>query len=225
MRVRQAAISYSKLRDRIGLCAIEVDQDEKTAHPKLAREWNIKQVNETVSDLNRLHTKYQWGTTYIEQETGEYFIAELKQYMPVQVITTQKKVKDPKLLERIKVMDKIEMTEYVRKLQQDHLIVFPKKITKPLQELKEQVSFFAKHTTEAGSIDYYASGEDPDDLVKALMIAVFSVRNLLGVYGYTDHIIGGIPNQGTSGDYGVDEDFRGSDAVDTTWYKNWNELR
>ena len=133
-----------------------------------------------IREIGVLHQKYQWGDTYIEQESGQYLITTLKQQqMPVKVITTGKKVKDPKKLDRIKVMDKIEMSEFLRKLMLNGQLLFPRNPSKRMKILEEQIPYFTKHTTEAGSVDYYAPGEEPDNMVRALMIACFSVRLLL----------------------------------------------
>ena len=69
--------------------------------------------------------------TIIDQQVGEFFIQDLRNHdIPIQVITTQKDLKDPKLIEKIKVMDKIEMTHFVMvALRQNHQIEFPEQAT------------------------------------------------------------------------------------------------
>ena len=123
--------------------------------------------------------RYQWDNTWIDQTTGEYLISELrKKYrVPVQVFTHQKMIKDGKLIERVKQMDTVEMTEYLRKLIQEHRVRFPKDASRKARDLTDQLSYFSKHTTDAGSVDYYAPGGEQDDMVKALMTACFAVRN------------------------------------------------
>ena len=62
-----------------------------------------------------------------------------------------------------------------------------------MKSLENQVAMFTEHRTEAGGIDYYAPGEERDELVKALLAALFSARTLLqegrgdqGLYGSLD---------------------------------------
>ena len=177
--MRRAAISYDKLRTTIALVGIEVKP--QTVHVKLARRWPVDQINKMMDDTSELHKLFNWGTTYIEQETGEYLISTLnKKYgMPMSVITTQKKVKEAKKIQKIKVMDKIEMTEFLRKMKLNGQVRFVADPSQSMKDLEDELPSFAKHTTEAGSVDYYASGAEPDGAVKALMIACFSVRNII----------------------------------------------
>ncbi len=179
--MKQAAIAFSKLRNEIGLVGIDANPEKKTVTPKLAQQWTVNDVETMASDTYALHQRYNWGTTFIEQESGEYLISILKnQYkLPIKVITTGKKIKDPKSIRKVRIMDKNEMTEYLRKLKLNGQLLFVKSPSAKMKELEEQIPFFTKHATEAGSIDYYASGKEPDNLVKALMIACFSVRNIL----------------------------------------------
>ena len=193
---KRGAISYDKLRSHIGLVGIEIRSGDKNIYIKFIRQWRPDQINQLASDVAQLHEEFQWGDTYIEQESGEYLISMLKKEynLPVKVISTQKKVKDPNDIERIKTMDKIEMTEFLRKLKLNGQLRFPKKPSPRMKQMEGQIEMFAKHTTEAGGIDYYAPGEEPDDLVKSLMIACFSVRNIIGIStsDIITHVGGGI---------------------------------
>ena len=179
--MKNVAIAYSKLRDTIGLVGGEIRISEKNAYVKLVRQWDSKDINQVAPDIAALYQKFKWDSTIIQQETGEYLINSLRKeyHIPLKVITTQKKVKEPKEIQKIRVMDKIEMTEFLRKLKLNNQIKFPEKTTTNMQKLEAQMPFFAKHTTEAGGIDYYAPGEEPDDLVTALMIFCFSGRRAL----------------------------------------------
>ena len=45
-----------------------------------------------------------------------------------------------------------------------------------MKELEDQIALYAEKTTEAGGVNYFAPGDELDDLTKALMIAVFAAR-------------------------------------------------
>ena len=49
---------------------------------------------------------------------------------------------------------------------------------------------FSEHITETGSADYYVSGEEPDDLIKSLIMCGFSYRKQL-IEAYSIIHIGG----------------------------------
>ena len=111
------ALAHSKLRNELGFVGIEAVASEKKVYVKLARQWSLDDVTDIPKEISDLYDRFHWDNTLVAQSTGEYVIAALKtRGLPVTVITTQKLVKDPKLLQDIKVMDKIEMTEFLRKL-------------------------------------------------------------------------------------------------------------
>ena len=190
--MRSVAISYSKLREDFG--AIGVTAAENRIYVNMARRWHSSQVAEMANSMLTFYNRVTWPNTYIDQITGEYLIDMLKKRgIPTKVISTQKNIKDAKKIEKIKVMDRIEMTEFLRKLKNNGQLRFPVNPSKYMQVLENQIPMFAKHTTEAGGVDYYAPGEEPDDLVRALMIACFSVRNYIDNVITTEHILGGVP--------------------------------
>ena len=179
--IRVAALTHSKLRNEYGMVGVEAVPLEKKIYPKLVRQWQIEDVNRIPNDVYRLYTLFHWNPTYLDQLSGEYLIASLNRLnIPTQVITTQKNLKDPKMLRKVKVMDMIEMTELLRKLKVGGQIPFPMEPSANMRKLEVELPFFAKHTTEAGGIDYYSPGEEPDDLVRALMICCFALRSYIG---------------------------------------------
>ncbi len=176
-----AAIAHSKFRNAIGLVGIEIDPEKNKIRVRLAKQWNRTQLNIIPDEIGALHNKIKWGETYIDQQTGQHFIKSLKQEqeMPLRVITTQKNLKDADEIERTKIMDKIEMAQFMLQLRQNHVIEFPEKPSKDMIELEEQVALYMEHKTEAGTIDYYAPGEELDSLIKGLLIACFAARKFL----------------------------------------------
>jgi len=207
--IRLAAIAHSKHRNAIGLVGVEVDSELKKVYVKLARQWSRDKINEIPYEISKLFEKIRWGNTFIDQLTGQHFIQDLKRihHMPIQIINTQKNLKDPDEIERVKTMDKIEMTQFMLTLRQNHQVEFPEKPSKTMKELEEQMALYSEHKTEAGNVDYYAPGDELDNLTKALLIDCFVARKYLriGIGSYVGSQIpepdsdsfdqiGGIPN-------------------------------
>ena len=175
------AITHTKLRNVFGLVGIELDAEKRLVYVRFAKQWNRQSINTMTTDISNIYKKIRWDNTLITQETGQHLIQALKQEhnIPIKVITTQKKLKEIRDIERIKVMDVIEMTQLLLQLKLNHQIRFTENPQGDLHELESQIAIFSEHTTEAGSVDYYAPGEALDSLTKSLMIACFSVRNEL----------------------------------------------
>ena len=192
--VKRASITYSKLREQLGLVGVETKKmpTKIAVLPKLARQWKVENIVKMVDDVVQLHEQMAWGDTYIEQESGEYLISLLKREIPIKVISTMKKVRDPKMLERIKIMDRVEMTEFLRMLKLNGQLLFPKKRSASMIRLEEQMPYWTKHVTEAGSIDYWSPGSEPDEQVRSLMVDCFSLRGVIENRSM-EHVGGGIP--------------------------------
>lgn len=190
--MKLAAISYTKLRNSMGMVGISIH--DRKARVRYARRWhNIAEVKDIPSDIADIYGRTRWNTTYIEQESGEHIIKAIKrQGVPTRIITTQKQHKEPRKLEGIKTMDKVEMTEFLSVLIRSNYVLFPLDARGEIADLEAQVPIWSRHATEAGSIDYYAPGEEPDDLVRALMICCFAVRNRIGPNADKPSFVGGI---------------------------------
>ncbi len=180
MIVKRAAIGHSKHRNSYGLVGIELDTKESKIYIKLAKEWSRKDFRNIAFEISELYEKHDWGDTFIDQNTGEHFIDSLKKKfgMPIRVINTQKNLKDPKEIHKIKTMDKIEMSSWFLEQKQNHKIKFPT-YDKTIKTLEEQVGSYSEIISESGSVDNYAPGDTHDHLIKALLISCFSVRKLL----------------------------------------------
>ena len=192
--MKTVGIAYSKHRNAIGMVGNEVNIKEKKVRIKLAREWSRKDIGKAPQQISELYDRLSWDVTIIDQQVGEFFIQDLRNHdIPIQVITTQKDLKDPKLIEKIKVMDKIEMTHFVMvALRQNHQIEFPAQPPPTVLDLEKQISMFVEHKTEAGGVDYYAPGDEKDNLTKAFMISIFAQRHILIKDVSIEHVGGGI---------------------------------
>ncbi len=173
-------IAHSKHRNAIGLIGIQVIPKENQVRVKFARQWLREDLSTTPGDIASLYRKYKWDKTFIDQKVGQFFIKELRgENVPLKVINTQKDLKDPHEIEHVRIMDIIEMTHFMITLKQNHQVEFPPKPPKSVQELEKQMGLFTEHKTEAGGLNYFASGKALDSLTKALMISCFAARRWL----------------------------------------------
>jgi len=175
------AFSHSKHRNAFGMIGIELDEKNKTAYVRLAKQWSRDDLNQIPIDVKELHTKIKWTDTFADQLIGQSLIRNIEYQVGfiMHTITTQKNLKDPEDIEKIKVMDQTEMTQLLLSLKQDHKIQFPSNPTDTMQKLISQVEMFTEHTTESGTISYYAPGDELDNLTRALMICCFAGRHYL----------------------------------------------
>jgi len=196
MNIKLTAIAHSKYRDMFGLVGIEVDPDLKKVYVKLARQWPRSKINEIPKEIGMLYQNIRWRNTYIDQQTGEHFIQDLKriQHLSLSVINTQKNLKDPVEIERIRTMDKIEMTQFMLTLRQNHQVEFPPNPSKTMKDLEEQMALYSEHKTESGNIDYFAPGSEKDNLTKGLLISCFAARKYLKVGDVRVYVGGQMPD-------------------------------
>lgn len=173
------ALTHSKHRNMFGFIGIEVDE-RLLVNVRLAKQWSRNEINQIPQEIADAHSKIKWDKMYIDQTTGEHFIKDIKKHgISVDVITTKKNLNEPDDIDRLLVMDKIEMTQLMLALKLDHRIQFPSNPTETMKEAIGQVELFTENKTEAGGIDYYAPGDELDNLTKSLMICCFAVRNIL----------------------------------------------
>ena len=194
-----AGIAHSKLRDAIGLVGIEVDQTRQLIAVRLVKHWSRTDLNKIAPDISRLWGKAPWHNTIIDMQVGDHVIQGLRRTagLPVKVIQIKKKVSDPADIRRVRSLDLTEMTQFTLQQKMAHRIQFPRKPSENMKQLEMQISMFSEVTTEAGSVAYYAPGTELDDLTKALMLAIFAARPLIG--DGTGKIIGG-PITGDGGE-------------------------
>jgi len=184
------AISHSKHRNMFGFAGIEIDEEKLIANVRLAKQWNRSEINRISMDIADSYPKIKWDKLYIDQSVGEHLIKDIKKHdISVDIITTKKNLNEPDDIEKLLVMDKIEMTQLMLSLKLQDKIQFPPKPKETMTELIKQVELFTEHKTEAGGIDYYAPGDELDNLTKALMICCFAARNILA--GDDDMFFGG----------------------------------
>jgi len=172
------ALAHSKHRNAIGMVGIQADPVKQEITIRLAKQWPRKKINNIAPEIAELYNKHQWFNTVIDFQVGDHVIQGLRRAggMPIKIIHIQKKVKDKLEIERVKTMDIIEQTQFMLSMKLAHKLVFPKTPTKDMTELESQIALFSEHKTESGSIDYYAPGDEFDNLTKALIVACFAAR-------------------------------------------------
>ena len=175
------ALAHSKFRNAIGMIGIEVDAEKHIAYVRLAKQWKREQINNIPADIKELYSNIKWDKTYADQLIGQHLIRaiESKTSLSVFTITTQKNLKDPEDVEKIKVMDVTEMSQLLLSLKLAHRIQFSPEPTEEMIKAIKQVEIFSEHTTEQGNVSYYAPGDELDNFTKALMICCFVGRHSL----------------------------------------------
>lgn len=155
-----------------------LDQKNRKMYVGFVAQWDRDQLREIVPKIKKLQQELKWTHIIIDQQSGYGFIRSLRNNgLSVKTISTQKNVNDEKDIDDLEVLDKIEMTQLFLTLKNNHQIIFPENDS--VKILEDQVPIFSEHITEAGTVDYYASGEEPDDLIKSLIMCAFSYRKQL----------------------------------------------
>lgn len=183
--IRRAALAYSKHRDAFGLVGVEVwgaSSANPQAYLMLAKSWPRSALSTIPARVSQLWKQARWDDTVTDQLAGQHLIQHLRaEQLPVTVVTTQKDLKDPAGIEKTEIMDKIEAVQFVIWLRQAARLHFPARPSEGVRLLEEQMALFTEHKTEAGSVDYFAPGAEHDDVVKALVLCLFSLRSVLEV--------------------------------------------
>lgn len=176
------AFAPTKRRSHFGMVGIEIDPNIPIAYIRLAKIWKREDMNKIAADTKQMYSKIKWGATYAEQTVGQHLLKSIETETGINVfpITTQKNLKDPDDIEKIAIMDQVEMTQLLLSLKQDHKLQYPsKKLTADMQKLIGETEMFTENITEQGTVSYYAPGKETDGLIKALMICCFAGRNSL----------------------------------------------
>lgn len=172
------AISHSKLRKTFGLVVTGLDQKNRKLYVGYVLQWDRNDLNSIVPKIKKLQKNLGWNHIIIDRQTGQHFVRSLEVAgLHTKVISTQKNVRDERDIENLEILDKIEMTQLFLTLKNNHQIIFPE--NNSLKILEDQMPIFSEHITESGAADYYASGEEPDDLIKSLIMCGFSYRKQL----------------------------------------------
>ncbi len=175
------AFAPTKRRSHFGMVGIEIDPDIPIAYIRLAKLWKREDMNQIAPQTKAMYSKIKWSATYALQTVGEHLLKSIEMETGINVfpITTQKNLKEPSDIEKIAIMDEIEMTQLLLSLKQDHKIQYPPKPTGDMEKLIAETEMFTENISEQGAVSYYAPGAETDGLIKALMICCFAGRNSL----------------------------------------------
>ena len=176
--VKLVGIAHSKLRNSIGAVGIEVDPVKQEVLVKMARHWDRLHINDIAPGIAYMYSQFEWSNTIIDVSVGEHIIQSLRRIakIPIRIIFIIKKNTDTSEIRRVKILDLTEMVQFMLQQKLIHKIKFPKNPSPEVKELENQIALYAEKTTEAGGVNYFAPGDELDDLTKALMISVFAAR-------------------------------------------------
>lgn len=175
--VKVIGLDPGKQRDSFGIVAIE--KKDGKVYVKNAQRILGKRYIEVEDYIAELHSKYKYDYYILEvNNTGEHVFEVLKDIkkIPVIPVFTTSDVKDLKKKMDGRTMDKKDMVKRMAHQFQNNEIIFPRKSNGELDQLKRQLAIFSEHITEAGNVSYYAEGTEHDDLVMALMLACWYVK-------------------------------------------------
>ena len=180
-KLRIAAIHSGKHRNHFTIVGIEVSLESKKIYVKYVKRWKGRSFIKPGKEIPLIYLQHKIKHIFVDQNNiGEHIIRKLKDdNVTLKVITTSKILKDPKKIIKAKTMDKTEMVSWFVNSKELHQIIFPEKRNSNVMELERQLSIFSEHKTESGNIDYFAPGEENDDMILALILACFGARNYL----------------------------------------------
>ena len=178
--MRIAGLDPGKQRDSFAFVAGEIEDGKLLV--KGAKRWLGRNYLDVENEIAEIHARKPFDFYILEiNNTGihVYEVLKAQKNLPVIPVTTTKDIKDPAKKYSMKIMDKNEMVRIMLHWFQDGKILFPQNSTGELEELKRQLSIFAEHKTEAGTVSYRAEGQEHDDLVMALMLVCFWARRYI----------------------------------------------
>jgi len=178
LTVKLVGVAHSKLRNSIGAVGIEVNPVKQEVMIKLAKRWDRENINDIAPDMAVMFDKFEWSNTIIDMQVGEHLIQSFRRVskLPIRIILIRKKVADGSEIRRVKKIDLVEMVQFMLQLKIAHKIKFPRRPSPEVKELEDQMALYAEISTEKGGMDYYAPGDELDDLTKGLMLSVFAAR-------------------------------------------------
>lgn len=178
--VRIAGLDSGKSRDSSALVGIRVEENKVKILN--AKRWRGRNYLDVEAEIAAIHRKAPFNFYMVEMNSVGVHVFEVLKYkynLPAFSVTTSKDIKDPKKITSDKTMDKNLMVKIMLEWFADETLIFPAESNPELDELKRQLSIFAEHKTNSGTIAYYAEGSEHDDLVMALMLACFKARAYL----------------------------------------------
>ena len=188
-----ATLTHTKSRNMFGLIIVSCNNEKRRIRIRYAKEWGRDALSDIPSELNTIYKKVKWDSLHIDQLTGQHLIDSIKKKgMSVKIITTQKDLKNPEGIEDLEVMDKNEAISLFIKFRQQKKIEFHPNPTGALILLEEQMPLYIEHITEAGSVDYYAPGNEYDHLTRGLLMMVFVLRYILEDMSSVFHVGGAV---------------------------------
>lgn len=171
-----AGLDPGKQKSSFALVGVEV-KDNKI-FVKGAKSWLGKAYLKVENDIEKIQQKQKFSYLVVEQNNVGIHVVEVlrdQKHLPIKAVTTSIHVKEA----TTDKMDKNAMVQWLLLLQQEGRLIWPKKTTPEVDELKRQWSLFEEKKTETGKVSYSAPGEQHDDYVMALMLACHVAREYI----------------------------------------------
>ena len=170
-----SSLDPGKQKDSFAMVKILVR--EKKIYVIGAKRWVGREYIQVEEEIAQMHLTNPADLYVVENNnvgTHVYEVLLYQKHLPVIAVWTSKNIKNPE--NHRNTMDKNDMVQWMLAMKQSHKIIFSKKATMEIRELKRQLSIFAEKKSETGLVSYGAEGREHDDYVMALMFACFAAR-------------------------------------------------
>ena len=179
--MRIAGLDSGKKKDSFAFVGIEIKNDN--IYVIGVKTWLGRNYLDVENLIAQIHNQKPFDYYSVEiNNTGEHVYEELKYHHRIPNVIpvfTSREVKDQSKINQGRTMPKNQMVLWLTRMFQNNRIKFPKKSNKDIDELKRQISIFSEVITEAGNVSYRAEGNEHDDTVMALMLAIFIGRHYI----------------------------------------------
>lgn len=177
---RIGALDPGRMKDSFAMVGIQV---ENKSHIRIvgATQWKKQEYDTVEKQVHIIHSsvvKRPFDIIGVETNQVGWHVVEAlrKLQLPILPVNTVGKITDPKKLKIPKSMFKNDTVEWVQRMNQVGLILFPTKDSVGTLALKNQIPKFTRKLSPSGQVTYSAQGTEHDDLVMAFIIACHIAR-------------------------------------------------
>ena len=181
--IRIGANDPGQMRDSWGYVGIQVKPESPFIQILGAQRWLGRAYLKVEEKVAVIHRQFNYDFQVVElNNTGlhAYEILKYVKHLPVIGVTTSKNLNkdvtkkyDPR---KFPTVDKNDMFKWMIAEKDSGHFLFPSKKTPEIIALMDQLSGIVETKTPGGTVRYAAEGEEHDDLVMALMLALWLAR-------------------------------------------------